>query len=76
MDGIGQEVRQAVRRLWRSPAFTLAALLTLALAIGANASVLRVSPTLGRWFTEQEGKPGAATVAVLSQRVVGPAIRR
>ena len=153
MDGIGQEIRQAARRLVRSPVFTLTAVLTLALAIGANASifavvqrvvlnplpypdsdrlielqhgmqrlnvpsgmgmtlglyyqysdrsrtltgvalyrtddvtltgdgeperirtargtttlasVLRVSPALGRWFTEAEGVPGASQVAVLS----------
>src|SRR5678815_492885 len=29
-------------------------------------SVLRLSPALGRWFTEAEGVPGAAPVAVLS----------
>jgi putative ABC transport system permease protein len=153
MDGIAQEIRQAARRLLRSPVFTLAAVLTLALAIGANASifavvqrvvlnplpypdsdqlielehgmqrlnvpsgigmtlglyyqysdrsrmlsgvalyrtddltltgdgeperiraargtttlasVMRVSPALGRWFTEAEGAPGASQVAVLS----------
>ena len=30
------------------------------------ASVLRVSPAIGRWFTEAEGATGAASVAVLS----------
>jgi putative ABC transport system permease protein len=154
MDSIGREIRHAARRLCKSPTFTLAAVLTLALAIGANASiftvvqrvvlnplpypdsnrlialdygiparnmasgmtsmtwqlyfqlldharsldgvaayntaqvtltgngdperiaaanatpslapVLRVPATLGRWFTEEEGVPGSATVAVLS----------
>ena len=42
MDGIGQEIRQAARRLVRTPVFTLAAALTLALAIGANASIFAV----------------------------------
>ena len=30
------------------------------------ASVLRVAPALGRWFTEPEGMPGAPAVAVLT----------
>jgi predicted permease len=30
------------------------------------ASVLRVWPALGRWFTEEEGRPGAPALAVLS----------
>ncbi len=153
MQGWPQEIRLAARRLVRSPVFTLAAVITLALAIGANgaifavvqrvvlnplpypdsdrlieidhgaqalnvpsgfgitpglyhlyadrartldgiavyrtddltltgdgepqrirvasatpslASVLRVRPALGRWFSEAEGVPGASPVAVLS----------
>jgi len=42
MDGIGQEIRHAARRLVRSPSFTLASILTLALAIGATASIFAV----------------------------------
>lgn len=42
MDGIGMETRQAARRLLRAPAFTVATVLTLALAIGANASIFAV----------------------------------
>jgi predicted permease len=42
MDAIAQEVSQAARRLRRSPAFTLASVVTLALAIGANASIFAV----------------------------------
>jgi putative ABC transport system permease protein len=42
MDGIAQEIRQAARRLVRTPVFTLAAVLTLALAIGANVSIFAV----------------------------------
>jgi putative ABC transport system permease protein len=42
MDGMGLEIRQAARRLLRAPAFTVATVLTLALAIGANASIFAV----------------------------------
>jgi predicted permease len=42
MDAMRQEIRHAARRLARSPAFTLAAVLTLALAIGANVSIFAV----------------------------------
>jgi predicted permease len=33
------------------------------------ASVMRVPPALGRWFTEKEGLPGASEVAVVSHRL-------
>jgi len=42
MEGIGREGRHAVRRLVRSPAFALAAVVTLGLAIGANAAIFTV----------------------------------
>src|SRR6266545_1753897 len=42
MDAVGREIRHAARRLVRSPSFTLAAVLTLALAIGANAAIFTV----------------------------------
>src|SRR5229473_1909052 len=45
MDAVGREIRHAARRLVRSPAFTLAAVLTLALAIGANAAIFTVAWT-------------------------------
>lgn len=42
MDSLLQELQHAARRLWRSPAFTAATVLTLALAIGANAAIFAV----------------------------------
>ena len=42
MDTLGQEIQQAARRLWRSPAFSAATVLTLALAIGANATIFAI----------------------------------
>jgi putative ABC transport system permease protein len=42
MDTLGQDIRQAARRLRRSPAFTTATIFTLGLAIGANAAIFAV----------------------------------
>jgi putative ABC transport system permease protein len=42
MGTFAQEIRHAARRLMRSPTFTIASVLTLALAIGANASIFAV----------------------------------
>jgi putative ABC transport system permease protein len=42
LDTSAQDFRQAVRSLRRSPAFTIAAVLTLAIGIGANVAVFAV----------------------------------
>src|SRR5215831_7066358 len=42
VENLGKELLFAWRRLSRSPAFTVAAVLTLALAIGANAAIFAV----------------------------------
>ena len=39
------------------------------------ASVLRVQPAMGRWFTEQEGVPGSAAACRALAWAVGPPLR-
>jgi predicted permease len=43
MTGIGRDVAYAVRLLWRSPGFTVAAILTLALGIGASTAIFTLA---------------------------------
>jgi len=42
IEGVLRDINHAIRRLWRAPAFGVAAVLTLGLAIGANASIFTI----------------------------------
>jgi predicted permease len=42
LENLGRDFRQAARRLWQSPGFTLIAIITLALGIGANTAIYSI----------------------------------
>ena len=42
MDALRQNLKFAIRQLWRNPGFTLTVILTLALSIGANTAIFSI----------------------------------
>ena len=75
LDNLLQDVRYAVRGLWRAPAFSIVAILTLALGIGANSAIFSVvnsvvlrplpyanSNALVMVASERDGKPMSVSV--------------
>jgi putative ABC transport system permease protein len=70
MDTLWQETRLAARRLVRTPGFSVATVLTLALAIGANASIFTV---VKRVALDPLPYPGSDRIVVLDHSTQGGA---
>jgi putative ABC transport system permease protein len=79
MRNLWNDLRFALRQLWKSPAFALTAVLTLALGIGANTAIFTVVQSL---LLSPLPYPGADRIVALntawaqgnrvSPRVTGP----
>ena len=78
-DDMARDLRFAVRTLRRTPGFTVIALLTFGLGIGANAAIFSVvnavlvralpypnAPRIVRAYEQVKGQPGVSSVSVLN----------
>ena len=61
-----EDLRYGVRQLWRSPAFTITAVLTLALGIGANTTIFSVADAV---LFRPLSYPGASRMVVIHERL-------
>ncbi|HEU4630739.1 MAG TPA: ABC transporter permease [Gemmatimonadaceae bacterium] len=69
---LGHDVRHAARRLARSPGFTIVAVFTLALGVGANSAIFSV---VHRLLLAPPPYPAGDRLAVISTAVPGSGIR-
>jgi hypothetical protein len=68
LDGFARDLRHGARLLRRNPAFTVVALTTLAVAIGASLTVFGI---VDAWLFRPLNFPAADRLVVLQSHIVG-----
>src|SRR5260370_13907629 len=71
MGALGQNLRFAVRQLWRNPGFTVTVMLTLALSIGANTAIFYVVNAL---LLESLPYSHPERMGTICTRITGPIV--